>query len=78
MNFALTEEQLAIRDTARRFAEEVVSPGVEEWDESQRFPMEVMRQAAGLGHVAPVVLPEMLQHHLRIPRNDSRNGNEVG
>ena len=43
MDFAFTEEQLAIRDAARRFAEEVVSPGVEEWDEAQQFPMEVRK-----------------------------------
>ena len=59
MNFALTEEQLAIRDTARRFAEEVVSPGVEEWDEAQRFPREVMTQAAELGFLG-IIFPEEL------------------
>jgi alkylation response protein AidB-like acyl-CoA dehydrogenase len=59
VDFAFTEEQLAIRDTARRFAEEVVSPGVEEWDESQRFPREVMAKAAELGFLG-VIFPEEL------------------
>ena len=59
MDFAFTEEQLAIRDAARRFAEEVVSPGVEEWDEAQQFPMEVMKQAADLGFLG-IIFPEEL------------------
>jgi alkylation response protein AidB-like acyl-CoA dehydrogenase len=59
VNFAFTEEQNAIRDAARRFAEEVVSPGVEEWDEAQRFPMEVMKQAGELGFLG-VIFPEAL------------------
>ena len=59
MDFAFTEEQIAIRDAARRFAEEVVSPGVEEWDEAQHFPMEVMKQAADLGFLG-IIFPEEL------------------
>ncbi|MGE0640529.1 MAG: acyl-CoA dehydrogenase family protein [Thermoanaerobaculia bacterium] len=59
MDFSLTEEQQAIREAARRFAREVVSPGVEEWDESQRFPREVIDQAGELGFLG-VIFPEEL------------------
>lgn len=59
MDFSLSAEQVAIRDAARRFAQEVVSPGVEEWDEAQRFPLAVMKQAGELGFLG-VIFPEEL------------------
>jgi alkylation response protein AidB-like acyl-CoA dehydrogenase len=59
VDFALTPEQLAIRDAAREFARKEVSPRVEEHDESQRFPLEVMKRAAELGFLG-VIFPEEL------------------
>jgi alkylation response protein AidB-like acyl-CoA dehydrogenase len=53
----LTEEQRAIRDTARQFALQEVDPIVEEIDESQKFPREVMRKAGELGFLG-VIFPE--------------------
>ena len=38
MNFELTEEQLAVREAARDFAQNVLKPGVIERDNEQRFP----------------------------------------
>ena len=40
MNFELTEEQIAVRDAARDFAQNVLKPGVIERDTQQRFPTE--------------------------------------
>jgi alkylation response protein AidB-like acyl-CoA dehydrogenase len=49
MNFELTEDQRAIEDVARRFAREKLAPFAAEWDETSHFPVDVMREAAGLG-----------------------------
>jgi len=59
LDFALTEEQQAIRAAAREFAENEVSPIVEEHDESQKYPLEVIRKAAELGFLG-VIFPEEL------------------
>ncbi len=49
MNFALTEEQAAIQDTALAFARERIAPGALEWDERSHFPVDVIRETAALG-----------------------------
>jgi len=58
MNFSLTEEQLAVRDAARDFAQNVLKPGVIERDEQQRFPADEIRQLAELGFMGMMVSPE--------------------
>lgn len=49
MDFALSEEQLAIQDMARRFAEDELAPHAAEWDEKKHFPVDVIRKTAELG-----------------------------
>ncbi|MBN8552947.1 MAG: isobutyryl-CoA dehydrogenase [Caulobacterales bacterium] len=49
MDFALTEDQRAIQDAARQFAEAELAPHSAEWDETKHFPVEVMRMAAEMG-----------------------------
>lgn len=49
MQFALDEEQTAVRDMAREFAAEKIAPFALQWDEDKHFPKEVMREAALLG-----------------------------
>ncbi len=49
MDFELSETQRLIRDTARKFATEVVAPRARETDRHERFPAEVYRQMAQLG-----------------------------
>ncbi|KAA0076157.1 isobutyryl-CoA dehydrogenase [Tardiphaga sp. P9-11] len=49
MQFALDEEQTAVRDMAREFAAEKIAPFALKWDEEKHFPKEVMREAALLG-----------------------------
>jgi len=49
MDFALTDDQVAIQDMARRFAEDELAPHAERWDEEKEFPVETIRQAAELG-----------------------------
>ena len=49
MQFALDEDQIAVRDMARSFAAEKIAPHALRWDEEKYFPVEVMREAADLG-----------------------------
>jgi alkylation response protein AidB-like acyl-CoA dehydrogenase len=49
MDFTLTEEQRAIRETARDFAEREFRPYAARWDEECIFPVDALRQAAALG-----------------------------
>jgi alkylation response protein AidB-like acyl-CoA dehydrogenase len=57
VDFSLTEEQRAIQETAREFARREVDPIVDEIDESQKFPREVMRKAGELGFLG-IIFPE--------------------
>jgi hypothetical protein len=49
MDFDLTEEQRAIKDTARAFAREEMMPFARQWDEDEVFPADTLRRAAALG-----------------------------
>src|ERR1700747_3039010 len=49
MQFALTEDQIAVRDMARDFAAEKIAPHAIRWDEEKHFPVDVMREGAKLG-----------------------------
>ena len=49
MNFDLSETQLLIRDTARKFAREVVAPRARQTDREEIFPAEAYRQMGELG-----------------------------
>ena len=49
MDFTLNEEQLAIRETCREFAEQEIKPLAEEMDRKGEFPYEIIRQMGELG-----------------------------
>ena len=49
MDFSFTEEQLAIQNMARQFAEERIAPNALEWDANRELPIQVLRDAAELG-----------------------------
>ncbi len=49
MDFTLTEEQRAIRDLAREFAQREIAPYAAEWDRTREFPGEVYCKMAGAG-----------------------------
>jgi hypothetical protein len=53
----LNENQTIIRDTIREFAEKNIKPRVMEFDETQEFPMEIMRQLGDLGFLG-ILVPE--------------------
>jgi alkylation response protein AidB-like acyl-CoA dehydrogenase len=58
MDFDLTADQLAFRDTARRFAREQMLPYAPAWDEQHHFPADALRDAAALGFSAIYVNEE--------------------
>jgi alkylation response protein AidB-like acyl-CoA dehydrogenase len=47
--FALNDDQIAVRDMAQEFAAEQIAPHALKWDEDKFFPVDVMREAAALG-----------------------------
>ncbi len=49
MDFTLNEEQLAIRDTCREFAEQEIKPLAEEMDRTGKFPYALVRKMGELG-----------------------------
>ena len=49
MDFELSEEQRAIRDMARDFAQNEMAQHAAGWDENKTFPEETLRAAAALG-----------------------------
>jgi butyryl-CoA dehydrogenase len=57
MEIELNEEQKLLRDTVRRFAEEVVKPRAKEIDETGEFPRGFFDQAGELG-LTGVAMPE--------------------
>jgi alkylation response protein AidB-like acyl-CoA dehydrogenase len=58
MNFILTEEQLAVRDAAREFANLELLPGVIDRDEKQVFPAVLLKKMAEMGFLGMIVDPE--------------------
>ena len=52
MNFELTDEQRAIRDSFARFADERIAPRAAALDEAHAFPRELFGELAGLGFFA--------------------------
>ena len=58
MNLNLTEEQMAVRDAARDFAQNVLKPGVIERDNEQRFPADEIKQLGELGFMGMMVDPK--------------------
>ncbi|MFC0217031.1 hypothetical protein FHS82_000782 [Pseudochelatococcus lubricantis] len=53
----LTEDQLAIQEAARSFAQERLKPFAEEWDRKHEFPRDAIRELGELGFLG-MLLPE--------------------
>jgi alkylation response protein AidB-like acyl-CoA dehydrogenase len=58
MNFFLTEEQKAVQDAARDFAETELLPGIIERDDKQEFPTEQIKKMAELGFMGMMTSPQ--------------------
>lgn len=53
----LTDNQIIIRNTIREFAEKNIRPVIMDYDELQKFPMEIMKQLGELGFLG-ILVPE--------------------
>lgn len=58
MNFELTEEQLAVRDAARDFAQIELLPGVIKRDNNQQYPTEQVKKMGELGFLGMMTDPK--------------------
>ena len=54
----LNEEQLAVRDVAREFAQKILKPGVIERDRQMKYPMDEIRQMGEMGFLGMMVSPK--------------------
>ena len=52
MNFEYNDDQLAIKEMAKNFAETELMPYASEWDQKEIFPLETLKRAADLGMAA--------------------------
>ena len=52
MNFEYNQDQLAIKEMAKNFAETEFAPYASEWDQNEIFPVETLKKAAELGLAA--------------------------
>jgi acyl-CoA dehydrogenase len=57
MEFGLTDEQLVLQDTARRFAQNEISPVAAKYDQSGEFPRDLIKRAWELG-LSSTCVPE--------------------
>jgi alkylation response protein AidB-like acyl-CoA dehydrogenase len=49
MRFGLTDDDVALQDMARGFADEHMKPHAIAWDRDKHFPVDILRKAAALG-----------------------------
>ena len=69
MNFSLTDDQRALQEGARAFADAELAPHAAEWDATAHFPIETLRKAGEAGFMG-LYVPE--EHGgLGLPRLDS-------
>ncbi|WP_420228998.1 acyl-CoA dehydrogenase family protein [Psychrobacter sp. ER1] len=69
MDFSLTDDQVAFRQTARQFAQKELKPNAAEWDRNSHFPIDVIKKSGELGFLGLYTNPEY--DGLGLPRLDS-------
>jgi len=58
IDFSLTDEQLALQETAREFAEKEMKPNAAKYDKGDEFPEDVMQKAFDVGFLSCTVPEE--------------------
>ncbi|WP_201618119.1 acyl-CoA dehydrogenase family protein [Psychrobacter urativorans] len=69
MNFSLTDDQVAFRQSARQFSQKELKPYAAEWDRESHFPVDVIKKSGELGFLGLYANPEY--DGLGLPRLDS-------
>src|SRR6516164_9386305 len=59
MDFSLSETQLALQETARRFARDVIRPKAAHYDEVAELPKEILGAGYELGLMNMTIPPEL-------------------
>jgi alkylation response protein AidB-like acyl-CoA dehydrogenase len=59
MDFDYSETQKMVAESAKSFAQQHIAPHIMTWDESQEFPVHVLKEAGALGFMG-VLVPESL------------------
>ena len=52
IDFSLTEEQIALQDMAREFAQNELKPNAAKYDKGDEFPEEIMQKAFEVGFIS--------------------------
>ena len=71
--FALTDDQLAIQEMARKFTADALTPHAAEWDEKHIFPRDTIREAAELGYATATDLADWLVREADIPFREAHH-----
>jgi alkylation response protein AidB-like acyl-CoA dehydrogenase len=58
MNFFISEEQLAVKEAARDFTQQVLLPGVIERDKNMKYPKDEVQKMAEMGFLGMMVDPQ--------------------
>ena len=58
MNFSFTDEQLALRDMVRKFAEKELKPCYTQWDREKKYPRHLNKKIGELGLIGMALPPE--------------------
>jgi alkylation response protein AidB-like acyl-CoA dehydrogenase len=58
MNFSQTENQKLIAESIRKFGDQHIRPSMMEWDESQKFPVELFKKLGEQGYMGVLVPSE--------------------
>ena len=64
----LTEEQLLIQETARKFAQERIAPNSGQWEQDAAFPPGIFKELGALG-IAPVIAQRDTASHFPAEAN---------
>jgi alkylation response protein AidB-like acyl-CoA dehydrogenase len=59
MDFDYSETQEMVAAAAKAFAHQHIAPHVRDWDEDQKFPIAVLKEAGALGFMG-ILVPESL------------------
>ena len=65
INFSLGEEQKALKELARQFAQNEIAPLAAEYDREAKHPIAIIEKAHGLGQVSRCYCPERLILYLQ-------------
>ncbi|MGI6319310.1 MAG: acyl-CoA dehydrogenase [Firmicutes bacterium] len=58
MNFDLTEEQLSVQKMVRDFVAKEITPNAKQWDQEERFPMDLWHKMGDLGIIGTSIPEE--------------------